>query len=49
VLSRAKATSKDFFPSHAYGQNIIVSSALRDAFLEAGLVGLDIEPARIAD
>lgn len=49
VLSRAKTRGKGFFPSHAYGQNIIVSTALRDAFLGAGLVGLDIKPARIAD
>lgn len=49
VLSRTKVGGRDFFPSHAFGRNIIVSSKLRGAFLEAGLIGLDMEPARVAD
>ena len=49
VLSRAKIAGRDFIPSHAYGRNVIISEELRDAFLEAGLVGVDIEPARVSD
>jgi hypothetical protein len=48
VLSSTKAAGRNFFPSHSYARNVIISSALHDAFRRAELTGLDIDRARVA-
>ncbi|MGY4644591.1 hypothetical protein [Cellulomonas sp. URHB0016] len=49
VLDLARTAGRTFFPSHAYGSNVIVDDTMLAAFRAAELTGLDVDRARIAD